>query len=215
MAKKLLIFIGLSVCFCGVLIAVYAMSSNTVEDAGEDVSANVKEPPFKLPEISLGNPQAPHTVIMYFALDCAHCREYEDKILPEIKKQFIDTGEMRFILYDCSGNPLGFLASKVSWAKRDPQQYLVMLKKLFARQEYWNVTDGYKKRLLEVSGLTEQEFNDCINDQDLDDAIMWKRFQAKEIAAVPTFVIDGEQIDEIMKPDVFISFRDKKQKSGG
>jgi len=190
------------------LIGLYAMSSSPSQAPSQTEQQPPEPPAFLLPEVALGDTQVPHTVIMYFALDCTHCRHYEEKVLPEIKAQFIDTKQIRLILRDFPMGPAGLLASRICWARRDPKQYQDMVTKIFAKQEYWNVQE-YQERLWQVAleaGLTEQELKKCITDKELEDAILWEKFQAKDIVEVPTFIIDGQPIADTLTPDVLMAF---------
>jgi protein-disulfide isomerase len=202
-------FIILSAGCCCLIIGVYAMSSYPIAE-----SQPAQQPPaFLLPEVSMGDATAPHKVIMYFALDCTHCREYERHILPKIKERFIDTRQVHFILRQFPMGPAGLLASKVSWARRDPQHCREMVMKIFDKQEYWNVVDDYTVKLREVAlgaGLTAAEFDACLNDKGIEQAILWQQLQAKDIVEVPTFVIDGEPISEILTPEVLTTFLENK-----
>lgn len=194
------------------LVGLYAMSPRPTLATQPIEQQPPKPPAYRLPEVFLGDTNAPHTVIMYFALDCTHCRHYEEKVLPEIKAQFIDTGKIRFIFRDFPMGPAGFLASKICWAKRDPEHYQEMVAKVFAKQEYWNVKE-YAERLQGIvvnTDLTPEEFKKCMDDQDLEHAILWEKFQAKDIEEVPTFVIDGQRIEETLTPDVLTNFLSKQ-----
>src|SRR5258708_3539698 len=53
--------------------------------------------PGPLPEMSLGNAQAPVTIIEYASMTCPHCAAFHDKTYPELKSKYIDSGKVRFI----------------------------------------------------------------------------------------------------------------------
>jgi protein-disulfide isomerase len=48
----------------------------------------------------LGNPNAPNTIIEYASLTCPHCAHFENDVLPELKKKWIDTGKAKLVLRD-------------------------------------------------------------------------------------------------------------------
>ena len=48
----------------------------------------------------LGNPEAPITIVEYASLTCPHCAHFANDILPEIKKEWIDTGKAKLVLRD-------------------------------------------------------------------------------------------------------------------
>lgn len=63
---------------------------------------------------SLGDPKAPITLVEFTDYQCPFCRKFYTNTLPEIKKQYIDTGKVRFVLRDL---PLGFHANARPAAK--------------------------------------------------------------------------------------------------
>ena len=51
-----------------------------------------------LGERAMGNASAPITVIEYVSLTCPHCANFQKTIFPRFKKDFVDTGKVRFIV---------------------------------------------------------------------------------------------------------------------
>src|SRR5262249_3376382 len=51
-----------------------------------------------LPEMSWGSPTAPVTIVQYMSLTCPHCRNFHLTTYPELKRRFIDSGKVRYIL---------------------------------------------------------------------------------------------------------------------
>ena len=48
----------------------------------------------------LGKADAPLTLVMFTDYQCPFCSRFETQTLPEIKKQYIDTGKLRFVVRD-------------------------------------------------------------------------------------------------------------------
>jgi len=48
----------------------------------------------------LGKADAPLTLVMFTDYQCPFCSRFESQTLPEIKKQYIDTGKLRFVVRD-------------------------------------------------------------------------------------------------------------------
>ena len=48
--------------------------------------------PGPLPEMSLGNADAPNTIVEYASMTCPHCAQFETVVFPELKTKYIDTG---------------------------------------------------------------------------------------------------------------------------
>jgi protein-disulfide isomerase len=47
-----------------------------------------------------GDVNAPITMIEYSSLSCPHCARFQKDVLPQIKKEFIDTGKVKLIQRD-------------------------------------------------------------------------------------------------------------------
>ena len=48
-------------------------------------------------EMSLGDPNAPVTLVEYAMFTCPHCAAFAQDVLPKIKANFIDTGKVRLV----------------------------------------------------------------------------------------------------------------------
>ena len=44
--------------------------------------------------------KAPVTIVEYASMTCPHCAHFQETTFPEIKKRYIDTGKVRYILRD-------------------------------------------------------------------------------------------------------------------
>ena len=53
--------------------------------------------PGPLPELAVGDPSGV-PVVEYGSLTCPHCATFSREIFPELKKDYIDTGKVRFHL---------------------------------------------------------------------------------------------------------------------
>ncbi len=49
---------------------------------------------------SLGRDDAPLTVVEFTDIECPYCRQFHATTFPEIKRQFVDTGKVRFVSHD-------------------------------------------------------------------------------------------------------------------
>ncbi len=92
--------------------------------------------PDPLGDMTLGSAEAPVTIIEYASMSCPHCARFALVTFPEIRKRYIDTGKVRFILREF---PLDRLAEAVSVVTRcacndDPQRYFALTEALFREQ---------------------------------------------------------------------------------
>ena len=54
--------------------------------------------PQALPDIVEGKADAPVVIVEYASMTCSHCAAFHHDVYPTLKKDFIDTGKVKFIL---------------------------------------------------------------------------------------------------------------------
>ena len=54
----------------------------------------------RMQEHALGNPKAPVRIDEYYSLDCPHCAAFVTETLPDLTKNYIDTGKAYLVLHD-------------------------------------------------------------------------------------------------------------------
>lgn len=159
-------------------------------------------------EVSIGKPHAPLTIIMYYSLTCPHCHEFQEKVLPEIKTEFIDKGLVRFIYRDFPTDPLALKATKLAWCM-GKDQYLTIAKKLLATQDDWAPIDpakvkGAEKALSKIAkemAISDEDYRKCLSNQNVEDTILRTSFEAQkahQITAAPAFLVNGKVFNEDM-----------------
>ena len=52
----------------------------------------------ELPEMALGRADAPVTIVQYASMTCPYCRQFQRDTFPVLKREYIDTGKVRYIL---------------------------------------------------------------------------------------------------------------------
>src|SRR5262245_49671891 len=71
--------------------------------------------PGPLPDLVLGNAEAPITVVEYASMTCGHCAHFHTTVFPTLKEKYVDTGKVRFIMREF---PLDNLAAAASMLAR-------------------------------------------------------------------------------------------------
>ena len=89
-------------------------------DAGAEGSAPTSDlmAAGPLPDMDLGKPDAPVTIIEYASMTCPHCAHFNEAIFPELKKRLIDTGKVHFIFREFPLDPLAAAASALARCAR-------------------------------------------------------------------------------------------------
>ena len=86
-----------------------------------------------LAERTLGNADAPVTLIEYASLTCPHCANFAKETLPGVKKDYVETGKVKLIYRDY---PLDNLAMRAAIMARcaPKERYFGLVETLFASQ---------------------------------------------------------------------------------
>jgi protein-disulfide isomerase len=122
-----------------------------------------------LPERSVGRADAPVTVIKYASLTCPYCRKFHLETFPLLKKRYIDTGKMRFVLREF---PIGFQSGAATIALRcvPPKHYFDAYGALLKAQSRWVSQEVRREPIWQVVrgfGLTRAQFHQCYEDKQL------------------------------------------------
>jgi protein-disulfide isomerase len=144
-------------------------------------------------DIVLGAETAPVTIYEYASMTCPHCRAFHEMTYDALKAEFIDTGQVRFIMREFPLDP--FAAAGFLLARCTPgvEGYYGMIDLLFEQQGAWAGNyDGLVALALQA-GFTQATFDACIANQELVDGIYWSYDRGVEIGvnATPTFFVNG------------------------
>lgn len=151
------------------------------------------------PDMVLGDPNAPVTIIEYSSLTCPHCAAFHRDTLPRIKEQFIATGKAKLVFRDFPFDNLALGGAML--ARCVPtERYFSFLDTLFGTQQQW----AYNKNPLgalqsfgKLAGVPDDRFQACMTDQKMMDGIKAKQAEGQKqfgIDSTPTFIINGEKI---------------------
>ena len=171
-----------------------------ISDAFAQNATDVSKPQ-SLPDMALGPADAKVTITEYASMTCPHCAAFNDQVFPKIKAEFIDTGKVRYVFREF---PLDIKAAAGSMLSRciangDPNKYFAVTDLLFKSQSDWvmkNTTESLT-RIGKQAGLTQQQVEDCLKDQELLNKIAADQKYASEVLKVdstPTFFINGDKI---------------------
>jgi protein-disulfide isomerase len=154
----------------------------------------------------IGNVEAPITIIEYASLTCPHCATFHAETLPQIKKEWIETGKAKLIYRDF---PLDkYAASAAMIARCAPEdKYFIFLNAFFAQQNNWSRADDPVRVLTQLAGLggmSKDDVDACLANEELQDAILQMRLDGQMeygINSTPSFVINGKMINNLPYED--------------
>lgn len=148
-----------------------------------------------LPDKVLGNADAPVTIVEYASMTCGHCANFHKNTLPEIKKNYIDTGKAQLIMREFPFDPraeAGFMLARCA-----DDKYFAMIDVLFQQQQSWVSVENAREALLQIArlaGFSQESFEACLTDQKLLDDVREVRNRGSKdfgVDSTPTFFING------------------------
>jgi len=180
------------------LIAAAAMLFSACSEAEQLTTAEA------LKDSVVGDENAPVTLIEYSSLSCPHCADFHVNTLPEIKKNYIDTGKVKMIVRDF---PLGGPAYAAAMMARctKPERRPQFIDVLFANQDSWTKSPDPKAALARIGklgGLSQADFDRCTSDKALFEGIQKLQLEAQDkydVNATPTFIITSSKNSDVEK----------------
>jgi protein-disulfide isomerase len=148
-------------------------------------------------EQAMGDPDAPVTLIEYASLTCPHCAQFHIEVLPDLKERYISAGKVRLIYRDFPLDQQALTAAALAHCA-GPDRYFGFLDVLFETQSSWARADDYLgalKKLGKLGGMSDEQIDQCLADQELMDGIMQTRLDGQnehQVSSTPTLVVNGE-----------------------
>lgn len=163
-----------------------------------------------LPDMFLGDEDAPITIYEYASFTCPHCGRFHKDVFPQLKANFIDTGKVRFGLREVYFDRYGLWAGMVARCGGE-ERYYGIVDILFSKQAEWsrhddpNVVVEQLKLIGRQAGLDDEATQACLQDQDNAQAMV-NDFQLKAgadgIESTPSFVINGDKFSNMSYSDL-------------
>ena len=154
--------------------------------------------------ISIGNKDAKVTVKVFSSLTCPHCANFHIKIFKKLKKEFIDTNDVKL---EHHGFPLDLAAlnaEKVLRCVENKEKRLAFLNKLYEKQDSWASgpdINSINSKLIKIANdynLNDDKSNSCLNNEKLEDKILEERIKGNKkysIKSTPTVFINEKEYE--------------------
>jgi protein-disulfide isomerase len=148
--------------------------------------------------MAFGRPDAPVTIIKYASLTCPYCREFQKQTYPELKRAYIDTGKVRFIVREF---PIGKTSGEATIALRcaKPERYLALYTKFLEQQNKWVSQEVRLNSIYAIAsqvGMTRQQFDACRENQAMIEGLKWVKDRGRTLGVIgtPNFFVQGKLV---------------------
>jgi protein-disulfide isomerase len=152
-----------------------------------------------------GSPDAPVTMIEYASMTCPHCAAFQKDIIPQLNKEYVETGKVKVVFREYPLDGAARMASAVARCFTG-DQYFSFIDLLFANQANWikdfdanqqitkeDIVEGLAQ-MARQAGMAREKVESCADDKsnlDLVDA-NWQEGQTRyNVNSTPTFIING------------------------
>ena len=152
--------------------------------------------------VVLGENSAPVKIKIFSSLTCPHCANFHLKIVPKIKKNYVNSGKVQLIFIDFPLDKAAFNASKLLHCF-DKEKQLSFLDFIYENQDDWtsgsniNEINNNLKKIVKNLGINPTQFNKCLNDEIVGDKILNGRINGHKkysINSTPTIIINEKKL---------------------
>ena len=180
------------------LLSLGAISASTAPIFAENTTTN----PIDIPDMEMGSDDAPITIIEYASFTCPHCASFHKNVFPSLRKNYIETGKVKFIYREVYFDGPGLWAALLARCG-GVKKYFGISDLLYSKQREWTKGDGgaaiaqnlYK--IGRIAGLDQSKMEVCLQDKDVA-TDMVARFQettkADNVSSTPSLILNGKNI---------------------
>jgi protein-disulfide isomerase len=160
-------------------------------------------------EMTLGDENAPITMIEYASYTCPHCQRFHKDVFPQLKADYIDTGKVKFIYREVYFDGPGLWAGMTARCGGE-DRFFGMVDLIYENQREW--TQGAPaqiaanlKRMGKLAGMSDEQLDACLQDGEKAralTAVFQENAERDGIRATPSFVIDGQLQSNMSYPEL-------------
>jgi protein-disulfide isomerase len=158
--------------------------------------------PGELPEMALGRADAPVTIVQYASMTCPYCRQFQRDTFPLLKREYIDTGKVRYILREF---PIGHQSGLATIALRcaSAEKYFALYDKLMVQQPAWVSQEVRPDPIFKVAaqvGMTRAQFDSCRENRGMIQALnrVKERGRTLGVIGTPNFFVQGKLVKTVI-----------------
>lgn len=170
----------------------------TAMSAAPAVAQASEQKKVEIPELVLGNKDATVTLTEYASYTCPHCANFHSSVFKELKRDYIDTGKIKFVYREVFFDRPGLWAAMVARCGGE-MRYFGIQEMLYAQQKDWaagggEATSAALQKIGLTAGLSQEQLNACMTDGATAQALIETyeaNVKADGITSTPSLIING------------------------
>ena len=153
-------------------------------------------------DYALGPVDAKIVVVEYASLTCPHCADFHKNVLPGLKKEFIDTGKIRYVYRDFPLDQLALAGAAIARCA-GRTNFFGFIETFYATQDRWaRASDPIAalEKLARLGGMSKEKFDGCLGDTAIGDEILKRRLEASgefQVTGTPTLFVNGKRYGDL------------------
>lgn len=139
----------------------------------------------------LGNGKSSIGIVEFYDFECSYCLQFHNQVLPKLKKDYIDTGEVLYVVKDLplKNHKNAYQAAVAANCAEKQGKYWPMQGRLLSNQQ--KLGPKFMLKLAEEIELDGKKFKECVLDsvnqrQVMNDILLARRVG---ISATPSFLV--------------------------
>ncbi|XVN43607.1 MAG: thioredoxin domain-containing protein [Candidatus Rickettsia vulgarisii] len=191
---------------------------NTTENLDNKKAPEISEKPsFKINQndIVLGNPDAKVVLMEYYSPTCPHCAYFNKAVLPELKKKYVDTNKIAYVIREFISNKQDLDAAILQRCTSSKESFVKFQAAILAQRDNWAGSTKYRTLLTnmgQIGGVSPESYEKCLKDDKIAKILLENtNFISKSpnFVGTPAFFINGEQVSEGYGLDILSKKIDK------
>lgn len=184
------------------LLAPFIFGSWLITQGGFSATAETKTVNESvIPDMIEGNADASVTVVEYASFTCPHCASFHAGPYKKLKKNYIDTGKVKFVFREVYFDKVGVWSSLVARCGGQ-ERFFGIADLIFKGQKEWSragsdvAVANELRKIGRLAGLDDGTLESCLTDSDKIKALVgWfkENTTRDEISSTPTLLINGEK----------------------
>jgi protein-disulfide isomerase len=177
-----------------------AASASIASFPASAVLAQTADPVLPVvPDMIIGNMDAKVTLTEYASYTCPHCANFHASVFKDLKRDYIDTGKIKFVYREVFFDREGLWAAMMARCGGD-LRYFGIQDILYSTQRDWlasrdpAVVATNLRKIGKTAGMDDAMLDACMNDGAMAQAMVNKYqadTEADDITSTPSFILNG------------------------